>query len=116
MLAAISTTILSRRSWAETFSAMVSRSRLNKTRGPPDALRMYQDPPPQSHPAESPAAGAKRTKHYNFIHSAPLQAPDPGESGSPRTVAQFTAAHLSGRIANQGWICQAKRLPEAITS
>ena len=40
MLAAISTTILSRRSWAETCSAMVSRSRLNKTRGPPDALRM----------------------------------------------------------------------------
>jgi hypothetical protein len=40
MLAAISTTILSRRSCALTCSAMVSRSRRNKTRGPPDALRM----------------------------------------------------------------------------
>jgi hypothetical protein len=42
----ISTTILSSRSWAETCSAMVSRSRLSKTRGPPDALRMCCDPPP----------------------------------------------------------------------
>jgi hypothetical protein len=40
----------------------------------------------------------------------------PAESGSPKTVAQFAAAHLSGRIANRGLLCQAKRLPDAITS
>src|SRR6266704_5829959 len=47
MLAAISTTILSNRSWALTCSAMVSRSRLSKTRGPPDALRICWYPPPR---------------------------------------------------------------------
>src|ERR1700688_2658562 len=71
MLAAISTTILSRRSWAETCSAMVSRSRLNKTRGPPDALRICQHPPPRGQPAGWPAAGDKTKKNNNFIHSAP---------------------------------------------
>src|SRR5882757_3909534 len=116
MLAAISTTILSRRSCAETCSAMVSRSRLNKTRGPPDALRMCCDPPPQSQPAGSPVAGVKRTENNNFSHSAPPQALDPGRIGIAKTVTQFAAAHLSGRIANRGSLCQAKRLPEAITS
>jgi hypothetical protein len=58
----------------------------------------------------------KRTKNNNFSHSAPPQAPDPGRIGIAKTVAQFAAAHLSGRIANQGSLCQAKRLPEAITS
>src|SRR5258708_28966470 len=78
MLAAISTTILSSRSWAETCSAMVSRSRLSKTRGPPDALRMCQNPPPQSQHAGWPAVGVKLQKSNNFIHSAPSQALDPG--------------------------------------
>src|SRR5262249_28505873 len=40
MLAAISTTILSRRSCALTGSAMTSRRRRNSTRGPPRAPRM----------------------------------------------------------------------------
>src|SRR5258706_360364 len=40
MLAAISTTILSRRSCALTGSAITSRSRRNSTRGPPSAARM----------------------------------------------------------------------------
>src|SRR6478752_7600917 len=84
MLAAISTTILSRRSCAETCSAMVSRSRLNKTRGPPDALRMCQNPPPQSRPAEWPVAGVKRTKINNFSHSAPPAGPGSAESRSPK--------------------------------
>src|SRR5450631_1443212 len=75
MLAAISTTILSSRSWAETCSAMVSRSRLNKTRGPPDALRIFQNPPPRSQQAGWPAAGVKPQKNNNFSHSAPLQTP-----------------------------------------
>ena len=74
MLAAIRTTILSSRSWAETCSAMVSRSRLNKTRGPPDVLRMPNNPPPRSQRAGWPAAGVKLTKSNNFIHSAPPQA------------------------------------------
>lgn len=30
-------------------------------------------------------------------------------------MAQFAAAHLTGRIANRGLLCQAKRLPEPIT-
>src|SRR3984957_18561547 len=74
MLAAISTTILSNRSWAETCSAMVSRSRLSKTRGPPDALRMCQYPPPRGQRTGWPAAGGKFTKNNSFIHSAPPQA------------------------------------------
>ncbi len=72
--------ILSRRSCAETCSAMVSRSRLNKTRGPPDALRMCCDPPPQSQPTGSPVAAVKRTKNNNFSHSAPPQTSKPAES------------------------------------
>src|SRR3984885_8404326 len=44
MLAAISTTILSRRSCALTCSAMTSRSRRNSTRGPPSAPRMAKVP------------------------------------------------------------------------
>jgi hypothetical protein len=62
-------------------------------------------------------AGNWRQTHENnnFIHSAPPQAPDPGRIGITKTVAQFAAAQLSGRIANQGLLCQAKRLPEAIT-
>jgi hypothetical protein len=54
-------------------------------------------------------------KNNNFIHSAPPQAPDPGRIGIGRTVAQFAVADLSGRIANRALLCQAKRLPEAIT-
>src|ERR1700730_15352959 len=95
---------------------MVSRSRLNKTRGPPDALRMCRYPPPQSQQAGSPVAGVKLKKNNNFSHSSPPQARLRAESGSPKTVAQFAAAHLSGRIANRGLFCQAKRLPEVITS
>jgi hypothetical protein len=53
--------------------------------------------------------------NYNFIHSARPQAPDPGRIGIAKTVAQFAATHLTGRIANRGLLCQAKRLPEAIT-
>src|SRR3984957_7923931 len=67
MLAAISTTILSRRSWAETCSAMVSRSRLNRTRGPPDALRITSNPLPRGQPTGRPEAGVK-LKTYKFIH------------------------------------------------
>ena len=75
MLAAIRTTILSSRSCAETCSAMVSRSRLNKTRGPPDALRMCRNPPPVR-PAGRVAGGWRKThKNNNFIQSAPPQAP-----------------------------------------
>jgi hypothetical protein len=57
----------------------------------------------------------KHTKNNNFIHSARPQAPDPGRIGIAKTVAQFAATHLSGRIANQGLFCQAKRLPGPIT-
>src|SRR5580704_13055610 len=44
MLAAISTTILSRRSCALTGSAITSRSLRNSTRGPPSAPRMARGP------------------------------------------------------------------------
>src|SRR5882724_6272306 len=74
MLAAIKTTILSSRSWALTCSAMVSRSRLNRTRGPPDALRMVLGPPPQYQLGRSPRLGVKLKKNNNFIHSAPSRA------------------------------------------
>ena len=47
------------------------------------------------------AAGVIPTQNNNFIHSAPARAPDPGRIGITKTVAQFAAAHLSGRIANQ---------------
>jgi hypothetical protein len=57
----------------------------------------------------------KRTKNNNFIHSARPQAPDPRRIGIAKTVVQFAATHLTGRIANRGLFCQAKRLPEPIT-
>src|SRR5215471_15085327 len=71
MLAAISTTILSNRSWALTCSAMVSRSRLSRTRGPPDALRMLSDPLHHGQSGAWPATGVQAQKDYNFIHPAP---------------------------------------------
>jgi hypothetical protein len=33
------------------------------------------------------------------------------ESASPKLVIQLAAGQLSGRIANRGLFCQAKRLP-----
>src|SRR5262252_6114682 len=96
MLAAISTTILSSRSWALTCSAMVSRSRLNRTRGPPDALRMLCDPLRAGQPGAWPGAGVQAHKNYNFIHSTPPFARLRAESGSPETVAQFAADRSAG--------------------
>src|SRR5436305_8698562 len=78
MLAAIRTTILSRRSWAETCSAMVSRSRLSKTRGPPDVLRMWHNPPSWGQSGGQPRPGTKLAKSNSFLDSMPLQAPDAG--------------------------------------
>src|ERR1700730_7814345 len=94
MLAAISTTILSNRSWAETCSAMVSRSRRSKTRGPPDALRMCWYPPPPIQQAGWPAAGVKldRQQFYSFGAAA---SPGSGPNQDGQTVAQFAAAHLA---------------------
>src|SRR5204862_7736235 len=77
--------------------------------------RLCCNPPPRGQPAEWPEAGVNRTKNNNFIHSARPQAPHPGRIGIAKTVAQFGATHLTGRIANRGLLCQAKRLPEAIT-
>jgi hypothetical protein len=102
---------LSNRSCAETCSAMVSRSRLNKTRGPPDALRMLCGPPPQNQPGVSPSLGVKLKKNNNFIHSAPRRALNVRANQVGQTVAQFAAAHPEGRIANWDLFCQAKRLP-----
>lgn len=78
------------------------RSRLSKTRGslpifPACAEILLL----QSQHAGWPVAGAKLDKSNNFNHSAPLQACIPARSGMPKTVAQFAAAHLSSRIANQ---------------
>src|SRR4051812_22166517 len=74
MLAAISTTILSRRSWAETCSAMVSRSRLNKTRGPPDALRMSPQSPPSAGPERGSGGSPENPEKQQIAHPAPAQA------------------------------------------
>src|SRR5262249_31817038 len=84
MLAAISTTILSNRSWALTCSAMVSRSRLNRTRGPPDALRICSYPHPLGQPSLWPDAGAKRTKSNKFVHPVPSSPLSTAESGAPK--------------------------------
>ena len=52
-------------------------------------------------PADRVAGNWRKThKTYNFIHSAPPQAPTPAEIGIAKTVAQFAAARRSGRIAN----------------
>ena len=48
-------------------------------------------------------------------HSAPPATLETGRIRIAKTVAQFAAADPSGRIANRGLFCQAKRLPEAIT-
>jgi hypothetical protein len=62
-------------------------------------------------------AGGWRETHENnnFIHSARPQAPDPRRIGIAKTMVQFAATHLTGRIANRGLFCQAKRLPKPIT-
>jgi hypothetical protein len=45
---------------------------------------MCQNPPPRASRAGWPAAGVKLKKNNNFIHSAPPQALEPAESGSPK--------------------------------
>jgi hypothetical protein len=61
---------------------------------------MCQNPPPQIQQAGWPVAGVKLNKNNNFIHSAPPQALKNGRIRIAKTVAQFAAAHPSGRIAN----------------
>jgi len=61
-------------------------------------------------------AGSWRETHetlqfYSFGAAAGTY---PGRIGIAKTVAQFAATHLTGRIANRGSFCQAKRLPEPI--
>src|SRR4051794_15750645 len=89
MLAAISTTILSSRSWAETCSAMVSRSRLNRTRGPPDALRITEISPPKNRAGALPRDDAKLRKNNNSSHSAPPCGSSPPHSALYRIEACF---------------------------
>src|ERR1700684_4209460 len=97
MLAAISTTILSRRSWAETCSAMVSRSRLNRTRGPPDALRISSNPLPPGQPAGCPRAGVqlKTLQFYSFGGAANsrLTESDRQNSGTVHNRAHLQAVY-----------------------
>src|SRR5579859_3587959 len=89
MLAAISTTILSRRSCALTCSAMVSRSRLNRTRGPPDALRIGSNPLPPGQVTGRPVASVKleTQQFYSFGGAVnPVYRPN----RPAKTVAQIT--------------------------
>jgi hypothetical protein len=61
-------------------------------------------------------AGSWRETHEKQqFYSFGAAAPDPGRIGIAKTVVQFAATHLTGRIANRGLFCQAKRLPEPIT-
>src|SRR6266550_2310164 len=68
MLAAISTTILSRRSCALTGSAITSRSRRNSTRGPPSAPRIAFSPVPAHDQAKW--APVRRKDHAPVNESA----------------------------------------------
>ena len=69
MLAAIRTTILSRRSCALTGSAMTSRSRRSSTRGPPGAPRMsVSGPVPQ--PADAGKTRSTVARATFTVHRA----------------------------------------------
>src|SRR5580704_11738856 len=102
MLAAISTTILSSRSWAETCSAMVSRSRLNRTRGPPDALRIYSNPLPRGQPAGWPGTGVKLITQQ-FYSSMMLI---PAESACQNDGTVRNRAHLKGVYRIEPWFAK----------
>src|SRR4029079_19777819 len=75
-------------------------------------------------PMSSPAKPAHRVpgswrethEKQQFYSFGTAASPDPGRIRTAKTVAQFAAAHLSGRIANRGLFCHAKRLPIAVTS
>src|ERR1700730_14555365 len=109
MLAAISTTILSRRSCAETGSAMVSRSRLNRTRGPPDALRISSNPLPPGQPTGRPGVGVKlKTQQiYSFgVWYRP--------NHTAKTVAQFTIGLIFRPYTELSLVLPSKR-PASVT-
>src|SRR3954469_19898626 len=93
MLAAISTTTLSRRSCALTGSAITSRSRRNSTRGPPSAPRIAISPlrGPAGHPRifENPAR--PRLRDYPMaIANAVCRGQD--KAASPRVARRNAAA------------------------
>ncbi len=68
-------------------------------------------------PANRVARSWRHTRTNQQFYSFGAAAnPRPRPNRIAKTVTQFAPAHLSGRIANQGSFCQAKRLPEVITS
>src|ERR1700735_1484990 len=107
MLAAISTTILSRRSCAETCSAIVSRSRPHGTGGPPAALRISSTPLPPGPPTGRARELALSSKRNKFIHSVVCI----GRITPPKQWHSSQSGSSSGRIPNRALFCQAKGLP-----
>src|SRR5215472_5863560 len=80
MLAAIKTTILSRRSCALTGSAITSRRRRSRTRGPPSAPRIVWGPQVRPYAGEAPArhpckAAQFMARHGVAVHDAALAEP-----------------------------------------
>jgi hypothetical protein len=73
---------------------------------------MCRHPPWRNRRAFYPGgASANLQKNNDFIISASVAGAGIGRISMRKTVAQFAAARSSGRIANQGSFCQAKRLP-----
>jgi hypothetical protein len=73
---------------------------------------MCRHPPwPNRRAHELGGAGTNPQKNNDFIISASVAGAGIGRISICKTVAQFATACSSGRIANQGLFCQAKRLP-----
>src|SRR6185295_10478054 len=94
MLAAISTTILLRRSCALTGSAITSRSRRNSTRGPPSAPRIAIPQAVDSGPAERPRIGSnvreQSRRSFTVLANAVRRGQD--KPASPRIARRDAAA------------------------
>src|SRR3954468_12515459 len=102
MLAAISTTILLRRSCALTGSAITSRSRRNSTRGPPSAPRIASSFVP-SRPGGAPRIGldfaCPRERLSRSAHAiANGSCPGQDKDALPRVARRDTAASRAERI------------------
>jgi hypothetical protein len=71
--------------------------------------------PPYLEPArhDPGGAGTNPLEKQRFYHFRSVAGAEIGRISMCKTVAQFAAARSSGRIANQGLFCQAKRLPVA---
>src|SRR4051812_34246292 len=86
---------------------MVSRSRLNKTRGPPDALRIPQNPPHGASQPGGPEPASYADKTTILFIRRRREPQKPAESDR-QTLTRFVAADLSAPYSQSRLVLPSK--------